>query len=328
MKRTAFWVWGTMLGSLLLASMTGCSAQRAEADFSYSGHRFYSQPAMVRVADTDVYYGRDATDYDVYQFEGTWYLNENNTWYRADSWRGPFVAIDADALPYEVTTVPAQYRRNWVAIRPDYRDSRYRDLPQGYWASGRTFNRKPEMAYVPGSSVRFATRVSGFDLYRLHGTWYLVDDGQWFRSTTWRGPFLTIRTRSVPRDILNLPTSYRHNWSNAPAMYQRDYDRDRSTGDRDDYNRTYGVRYWSSGRTFTEEPSSYMIPNTSVYFVEGNSGYDMYRFGNTWYLVDNGDWFRADSWRGPFISIQTSTVPRTVLTIPVDYRHYWGPDSD
>lgn len=320
MNRRAIWTLGmTLLASLPAMSLSGCAARNTEADIRYDdGYRFTSEPRMRRIADTDVYYIRDASDYDLYQFEGTWYLNDNGSWYRAGTWRGPFVTIEADVIPYEISTVPSTYRKNWVAVRADRRDRRYRDLPEGYAASGRTFSTKPSMSRIPGSAVKYASRAGDYSLYRLRGTWYLVDDGIWYRSTSWRGPFLTIRAASVPRDILTLPARYRSDWSSS-ASYDRDDDRgwnrDRRT-----------VRYWSSGRTLTMQPRTYVIPRTDVDYYRSDDNYDIYRYGSTWYLVDNGGWYRADSWRGPFISIESGSVPRAILSVPLNYRRYWTSD--
>lgn len=339
MNRRAAWTLGvTLLASLPAISLTGCSSTRSDVayrddeGYGYSNYHFSTQPRMRRVGDTDVYYIRDASDYDVYSFQGTWYLNDQGRWYRASSWRGPWVSMQADVLPYEVSTVPEGYRRNWVSVRVDRRDSRYRNMPEGYWASGRTFSNRPDMGRIPNSSVTYARRASDFDLYRLHGTWYLVDNGVWYRSTSWRGPFLSIRAAVVPQEVLTIPLRYRHDWS-APAMYERDrdYDRDRDRDDRrsdrdndNDNDRYATVRYWNGGRTFTVEPSADMIPGTDIDYVRGNASYDLYRYNDSWYLADRTGWYRADSWRGPFLSIQVGTVPRAVVSVPMTYRRYWS----
>jgi hypothetical protein len=200
-----------VLTTLLAATLTACAAHHVETE--YRGTGFTVKPRMSPIPDTDVYYIRDATDYDLYEFEGTWYLNDNSIWYSANSWRGPFEEIEVSVIPNEIATVPSDYRRNWVSVRRDRRDSRYRDLPEGYSASSRTFSRRPSMASIPGTRVTFARRAPDYDLYRYRGTWYLVDDGTWFRSSTWRGPFLTIDESSVPAEVLTIPSGYRREWS-------------------------------------------------------------------------------------------------------------------
>jgi len=325
-RRAALMFGAALLASLPAISLTGCSSSRYDDDVEYvdgtGSYRFSSQPRMRRIGDTDVYYIRDASDYDVYQFEGTWYLNDRGNWYRASSWRGPFGSINADVVPYEISVVPEGYRRNWVSVRRDRRDWRDRDLPSGYWASGRTFSTRPDMGRIPSSSVTYARRTQGFDLYRLHGTWYLADNSGWYRASSWRGPFLAIRLANVPGEIRTIPYRYRRSWSTTMGDY-RDNDR-YSANDPDRYST---IRYWSSGRTFTMEPQTYTIGNSGVYYYRGDEDYDMYRYGSAWYLIDNsGSWYRADTWRGPFISVQLGSIPRAVINVPTGYRRYWTTD--
>jgi len=66
-----------------------------------------------------------------------------------------------------------------------------------------------------------------------------------------------------------------------------------------------------------------IIPNTRVFYLRDESDVDLYRYGSTWYMVDNGTWYRAGSWRGPFYRITMSTVPDVVLEIPSGYRKTW-----
>jgi len=58
------------------------------------------------------------------------------------------------------------------------------------------------------------------------------------------------------------------------------------------------TRYWRAGFTFNAEPRMNFIPNTSIYYDRRASGYDMYRYGNRYYLVDQGSWYWANDWRG------------------------------
>ena len=74
--------------------------------------------------------------------------------------------------------------------------------------------------------------------------------------------------------------------------------------------------------TFRSEPRVVVIPNTRVYYVRDHD-YDLYRYGSYWYYVDDGYWYRATSWRGPFVQVRVSSVPRTVYTVPVRYRRHW-----
>jgi len=74
--------------------------------------------------------------------------------------------------------------------------------------------------------------------------------------------------------------------------------------------------------TFRSEPRTVLVPNTRVYYVQ-NADYDIYRYGGYWYYIDDGYWYRSTSWRGPFVQVRVSTVPRYVYSVPMRYRRHW-----
>ncbi|MEP7028277.1 MAG: hypothetical protein ABI960_06755 [Candidatus Eisenbacteria bacterium] len=77
---------------------------------------------------------------------------------------------------------------------------------------------------------------------------------------------------------------------------------------------------------FQRAPRAYVVPSTEVYYVQ-DLDYDMYRFGNDWFINDGGYWFRSRSYRGPFLAVAFEQVPRVILTVPGRYHHqsrgYW-----
>jgi|SRR5688572_17117771 len=75
--------------------------------------------------------------------------------------------------------------------------------------------------------------------------------------------------------------------------------------------------------SYRSQPDYVVIPRTRVYYVR-NYDRDMYRYGNRWYLVDDGYWFSARSQRGPFLRIDFRSVPRQVYSVPTRYRRSWG----
>ena len=88
------------------------------------------------------------------------------------------------------------------------------------------------------------------------------------------------------------------------------------------------IRVWIGDRdegaslTFRSQPRVVLVPSTRVYYVR-DYDYDLYRYGSYWYYVDDGYWFRASSWRGPFVQIRLSSVPRSVVSVPRSYRRHW-----
>jgi len=72
---------------------------------------------------------------------------------------------------------------------------------------------------------------------------------------------------------------------------------------------------------FHDEPDVVLVPRSRVYYVE-HDGYDLYRYGRYWYINDDGYWFRASSYRGPFLSIAVGRVPRSIVVVPAQYRRH------
>src|SRR5215212_8928252 len=87
---------------------------------------------------------------------------------------------------------------------------------------------------------------------------------------------------------------------------------DRRGGPRGDVSINVGDPY-SGTLTFRSAPDMMLIPNSNVYTVRGTTDYDLYRYDGNFYLVDDGNWYRAQSWRGPFNYVRRESVPRAVV---------------
>jgi len=70
---------------------------------------------------------------------------------------------------------------------------------------------------------------------------------------------------------------------------------------------------------FPAPPDVVVVPSeaSDVYLVPGTAG--LYFFGGFWYRFNEGYWYRAAHYRGPWVSIYETLVPRPVLVIPPDY---------
>lgn len=88
------------------------------------------------------------------------------------------------------------------------------------------FRSRPRMTAVPGSRVSYA-RSSDRDVYRYGSYYYGYDGGRWYRSSTYRGPWIYVRGRVVPRAVYSVPADYRRNWRGDYNYWShRDYDPD------------------------------------------------------------------------------------------------------
>ena len=72
-----------------------------------------------------------------------------------------------------------------------------------------------------------------------------------------------------------------------------------------------------------EEPRVVLVPGSTVYVVENDVPYDMFRYGVFWYVYNDGYWYRARGYRGPFRAIEVRYVPRAIVTVPAKHwRHH------
>lgn len=101
------------LCALALASVTpvlpaNAADVRVNVNTRGSSIFFDSEPEVIVIPNSRVYYYR-APEYDVYRYNRMWYVNRGGVWYRASTYQGPFVRINA--APRSVIVVPSQYRR-------------------------------------------------------------------------------------------------------------------------------------------------------------------------------------------------------------------------
>jgi hypothetical protein len=92
------------------------------------------QPRVIVVPGSSVYVVDDDYDlpYDMFRYGVYWYVYNNDYWYRARSYRGPFTVVEARYVPRPIWGVPArewrhhphggppgQMKKRWVASDDD-----------------------------------------------------------------------------------------------------------------------------------------------------------------------------------------------------------------
>jgi len=79
-----------------------------------------------------------------------------------------------------------------------------------------TFSAPPRMVVIPGTYAYSVADINANVLF-YRGYWFRPYGGQWYRATSYNGPWLYISTARVPRILINLPPYYRH----IPPEYRR-----------------------------------------------------------------------------------------------------------
>lgn len=91
-----------------------------------------------------------------------------------------------------------------------------------------------------------------------------------------------------------------------------------------------GDRYRGDYLRFQRRPQMVVVPGTQVYYIQDSdySDYDVYRYGGYYFAFSDGRWFRASSYRGPWIYVRGRSVPRQIYMVPTDYRRHWHGDRN
>ena len=73
---------------------------------------FETEPSVVVVPRSRVYYAPAVSEYDVYRWHRTWYINKNGYWYRSRNYRGPYAMVRYGSVPRQILVLPAEYHRH------------------------------------------------------------------------------------------------------------------------------------------------------------------------------------------------------------------------
>jgi len=67
-----------------------------------------------------------------------------------------------------------------------------------------------------------------------------------------------------------------------------------------------------------DSPQLIAVPKTPVYVV-GNTNYDVFRYGGSYYCYSSGFWYRAPSYGGPYVVVDVRSVPQPILVVPAQH---------
>lgn len=83
------------------------------------------------------------------------------------------------------------------------------------------------------------------DVFRYGPDWYLCSDGYWYRSRSYRGPFMVIDVRYVPRPIFYVPANHWHHYPGGMRGYTGGWNH--SGGQGGYARRGYSGQGWNGG---------------------------------------------------------------------------------
>jgi hypothetical protein len=173
-------------------------------------------PTMTLVPSNVVFFSPGGPNRENARFSSTGYASYNGSRYHARHRRSSTVRRTTTAR-YTMARHHARHHRHRAAVASS---RRYRRSEPARYTAASYATAQPPTAAAPAAEVTHMTDEAGRDLYQIDNTWYTESNGTWTRSDSWRGPFVHVRTGTVPREVREIPEKHRHDWGSAEAMVQ------------------------------------------------------------------------------------------------------------
>jgi hypothetical protein len=240
---------------------------------------------------------------------GNMYLLLSGRWYRSKAAEGPWVFVRPDELPASFAAIPPASDigglRSSVAGTPEAEEAvRDAAIPQTA-AIKRSeasltveYDGKPEFEKIKGTEVSYAVNT-GAQVLEIGGSYYAVDNGVWFKSSSATGPWVV--ADEVPEDkIAKIPpsapvynTTHVHVYESTPDIVYVGY----TPGYLWSYP-YYGVPVYGTGWYYPPYYGRWYYPRPPTWgFNVGYNPWTGWSFGLSW---SNGFFSMGVSWGGGY----------------------------
>ncbi len=255
-------------------------------------------------------------NYDMFRYGGSYYAYNNNRWYRSPVESGDFAAIDDRDVPGEFATISRDHWRNYPAQWQSRQDqgsqwqSRSDQAPSGVSGSLQVnLGNSTRWGDIQGTRVREIQQGSrpNYDMFGYGNSYYVYDNDRWYSSPSMDGQFNAIDDSDVPQDFMSIP---RDHWRNYPSRWASRYDQGTSGPSASLQVNLGNTARWSE------------IQGTRVREIQSDDrpNYDMFGYGDSYYIYDNDRWYASRSTNGRFSAIDDRNVPQEFTNIP---RSHW-----
>jgi len=254
------------------------SSTYVRSDERGNAPEYSNQTVRMSGQGSRIYQVSDDPAYDLSGTRDQWFLVGDGTAFHQDSWRGTAAFAGTGGMRHEIVPVPAEYRQDWLAVAAGDRPVRTFAAPRSVMDTGAMASNAELTRTMPDNDRDEVRSARNAD---------------------------TFRPVHHPR---------RHVRAHYTAMRHRTYHR-RHHAAMTATHRTTRPAYHSAQATSAEpavaaEPAETMESGMEIRRDE--MGHELLQMGSSWYMKDNGEWFRSESWRGPFVRVRTNTVPREV----------------
>jgi hypothetical protein len=166
----------------------------------------------------------------------------------------------------------------------------------------------PHWEGVQGTGIQVIREGEGpgYDMFRYGRYYYVYNNNRWYRSRRWNGRFTFIGDRYVPSEFRRVP---RNHWHSYPSAWE--VRNDRGPGGASAYLQV----------NFGSTPRWTGIQGTRVEEIPmaQRPGYDVFRYGGSYYAYNNNRWYSSNRQTGNFAAIDDRSVPSDLRSVPRDH---------
>ena len=172
-------------------------------------------PDYVKITNTSLEYVRN-TNGNIFRLEGEHYILVSGRWFTSNSLDGPWRFVSATELPTQFGNIPIDSPKATVLASvhgtPQSKEALIANsIPQTATITRAEakltveFDGEPMFAPIEGTDLQYARNTSAAVIKHSNGSYYCVEAGVWFTSSSPKGPWRVADT--VPPEIYNIPPS-------------------------------------------------------------------------------------------------------------------------
>jgi hypothetical protein len=287
---------------------------------------FSSTPAVLVNIDGDVVWSpidkNDLkfainTNWDLFSHEPTktFYLRDNQTWYKASDIKGPWTP--AGKLPQSFSSLPADENFKDVKSNVPGKSVSEKSMPKVFVSTTPAemilLRGAPSYLSVGKSQLLWVSNTES-DVFRMgtKGSVYYLVAGRWFSAPDFQGPW-TFASTNLPADFKQIPLEHERSRVLASVPGTDQAAEAVLLAQVPQTARVSKKNAQPEQVTYHGDPQFQVIESTSVQRAI-NTDKDIFKVGNDFYYCYQGVWFTGKSASGPWTV--ATTVPAEIYKIP------------
>jgi hypothetical protein len=280
--------------------------------------QFDGEPIMAPISGSSLRYVVN-TNWDVFEDQDAkiWYLRNDKYWLQTTDfkkWKA-------------VSKLPESFDKlanddNWKAVKENIPAKKGGKVPKVFESKKPAelilIDGSPKLEKVEGTKLQWVKNTES-DLFRYDGgkkkQYYVLLSGRWFRTEKLeKGPW-AFATAALPPDFASIPRSHERSRVLASVPGTDEAAQAVLLAQVPRTARVDAKNLTPPDVKYDGDPQFKPIEGTSVSYAV-NSGYDVLKVGDMYYLCFQGVWFSSKGSGGPWVA--TTKVPAEIYTIPAD----------